>query len=117
MVGAAADEVHHLSAVAPLEAKHVEEERGLVRHVGAVEHHMRELGWPRAIVDRRGMAGDVGRYAERMAPGRAHTEAVAPPPTRRPRLRVSGPFSAPRPGLPGQAGAWGAVWGPARHAQ
>src|SRR5215471_19040948 len=99
MVGAAADEVHHLGAVTPLETKHVEEERGLVRHVGAVEHHMRELGWPRAIVYRRGMAGDVGLDAERMALGRAHAEAIAAALTLRQRPRFSGHFGTQRLGL------------------
>ena len=59
------------------EAEQVLEERGLRVDLGAVEHHVGELGRARAIRDDVRVLGDVGRDRHRQSLGRPETEAVA----------------------------------------
>ena len=77
MVGAAADEVHHLSGVAALEAEQVDEELRLLIDPCAVEHHVGDLQRPRAVIDHIGMLRHLGGDVEHVAFRRAELEAVA----------------------------------------
>ncbi len=117
MVRAAAHEVHHHRAVAPLETEHVKEERGLLLDLGAVDDDVGELGRAGGVVDRIGVLGDVGRDRNRVPFRRADTEAVAAACTLFQRLRRVHHLGAERDGLSVQGVDGGAVRRRQMHAE
>jgi hypothetical protein len=67
MVGAAADELHHVGRVAQAKPEHIAEKRKLLPDIGTVDNDVRQVPGTRYVDYRPVMLHDTRRNAERLA--------------------------------------------------